>query len=229
MKNRITITLFHLLLMGLLNSAIAQVKQGTIMIGGGFGLKSVGEETGIINGNSLTTPGYITYHFNPEVGYFINSHISMGVYFSSKAENEAQVLSTNNKTSAWIISYTSSVGLFTRNIIPISEHVFFTQSLSAGYISRQYNDKVASSTDPSLIEDGVRIHTDGFTFGISPGLTYFIHPKWGIEITLNNLFSYAKFARQYDYKSLTLNSSQSAFNIGLGINPTFGLYYYWNK
>lgn len=213
----------------LINSSIAQINKGSVMLGGGFGLNSIGEEKSRINGNSVTIPGYTTYLFNPEIGYFINSHIALGAFFTSKTDKEAQVFSSNYKTSDWILSNTISVGLFLRNMIPLNEHVYLTQSLSAGYLYRQYNDRVASPTDASLIEDGQRVITDGFACGISPGLTYFFHPKWGIEMSLNNIFSFARIAREYQLNNNTIYSTQNVFSIGLGISPTFGLYYYVNK
>jgi hypothetical protein len=192
-------------------SARAQLSAGNLLLGGRLGF-SLTHSKGPQQARSSTSFGI---GLSPEVGFFVADNVVMGTMLSygngwGKSLSNDRFFSNSRHHGA---------GPFVRLYKMVSER--------AGFIGHAYFSYGKNQT--RNIDTGWETSNSNssITAGISPGFTYFVHDKIGIEFLLGGL-SYYTFYGQDERGRSTGRSGGLGFSSGLG-NAALGFRYYVNR
>jgi outer membrane protein len=208
----------------------AQITKGSLMFGGSLGANMTMESTNKTTGSDdVKTPGYTEWNFSPTVGYFVSDGLAVGLSLNVGSNHVYTQQSTDGSKYENVMSSSLGVALFARKYKSITTNVYFHGQAAFGYSSGSYT---AKNTDgPSSFKDGNKYTNTNIGINLTPGLTYFVSPKWGIDFSLNNIVSYNMFTAKTEVagSSNTTENTGGSFNIGAGLTPTLGLFYYMGK
>jgi len=209
--------------------AFGQLKKGNYVTGGSL-LVHPSKETNISGALSPITKT-LDLNISPRLGIFISDKIALGVELGySYLKNEFNYPNTNGYyvTNSSSKSSSFTVQPFFRNYIPVSEKIsFFTHStagISFGVRNIEY--LFLDPNDGRVLTQKYKYDAFSGAISLSPGIAFFISPKWSAEATFASLgyrFSNNKpqsgdTAKSYDF---IFNYGFSAFN--------FGVAYYINR
>lgn len=211
-------------------STNAQVSKGTLMFGGSLGANVTMESTQKVTGAAdVKTPGYTQWNFSPRIGYFVSDGLAVGLSLNVSSNHVYTQQSTDGTKYENVMSSSLGVALFARKYKAITSNVFFHGQAAFGYSSGSYTERNTDGT--SSFKDGNKFTNTSIGINLSPGLTYFVSPKWGIDFSLNNIIGYNMTATKTEVANSTntLETTGGNFSIGAGLTPTLGLFYYMGK
>jgi outer membrane protein len=208
----------------------AQISKGSFMLGGSLGanitMESTTKNTGLAD---MTRPGYTEWNFSPTFGYFVSDGLAVGLSLNVSSNYMNTVQSVDKTKYENVMGSNFGVSLFARKYKAITNNVFFHGQATLGYSAGSYTDR--NTAGASGFTDGDKYSSNNFGISLSPGLTYFVAPKWGIDFSLNNIIGYNMNSTKVEIanSSKTSESSGGSFNIGVGLVPTLGVFYYFGK
>lgn len=211
-------------------SSNAQVTKGTLMFGGSLGANITMESTKKVTGAADDKrPGYTEWNLSPTVGYFLSDGLAVGLSLNLSSSYVSSISSTDGKTTENIMASGLGVSLFARKYMLITEKVYFHGQGSIGYTSGSYTDRKAVGA--SGLADNDKYTFSNIGINVTPGLTYFVSPKWGVDFSLNNIIGYNMTTSKVEDTSTSASSETTGgnFAIGAGLTPTLGLFYYFGK
>jgi hypothetical protein len=198
--------LLILLTIGAVLPMYSQTEKGNRLIGGQFNISADFSKYG--SGNNLQNGYTMRFDLNPRFGYFIANNLALGIEVGFGISAYRSSLSSSNS-----INLSGNYGGFTRYYINISKKYKFFLNGGGNY-SRQWS---TNDYDWSVDNDV------SAKLELTPGLVYFITPKFGIEGTLGSL--------AYEYRGIKLKGDPEAFknyNVKLNLsNYYLGLNYYF--
>ena len=216
---------------GTVLSANAQIASGSLMFGGGLGADIKSEGTTKVTGApDLKTPGYTEWNFSPTVGYFLSDGLAVGLSLNLDSRFRNTRSSADGSKTENIMSSGLGVALFARKYTEITSGLYMHGQASLAYGSFSYTDRTFDGA--SALKDGAKGSGTNISIDITPGLTYFVSPKWGIDFSLNNILSYDMTTTKTEspaaglFPASTTETSGGGFSIGAGLTPTLGLFYY---
>lgn len=213
-------------------STNAQVTKGSLMFGGSLGANVTMESTQKVTGAADTKrPGYTEWNFSPTVGYFIGNGLALGLSFNVSSNYVYSITTNDGNTTENIMRSDLGVSLFARKYMLITEKVYFHGQGALGYTSGSFTTR--KTVGSSGLADDDKNNFSNIGINITPGLTYFVSPKWGIDFSLNNILAYnmttTKTETEFAGSNVTRERTSGNFSIGAGLIPTLGLFYYMGK
>jgi outer membrane protein len=197
-KLLLTLVCFLMLTIG----TMAQTTSGSIALGGGVSFTSTTQETGAQDTKTTQV------QFIPSAGYFVADNFMVGLNLglaSSKTKNGT----AETKSSEFAVG-------------PFARYYMFTS-----------NDKFAFTGEAGLLfgsdkftpTSGNEQKGSSMNFYISPGFTYFLSEKWGLDFQLQGI----SFTSTDPNKDVD-NDKRNSFTIGAEFfNPSLGFRYYISK
>jgi outer membrane protein W len=186
--------------------AQAQTTQGSLMLGGGISFSSSKNEGS--EGDYKTT----SFAFIPSVGYFVVDNLAVGANLSLQSDKTTGGINGNYEAKQTSLA----VGPFARYYIFTSNEKFAFMA-EAGLLfgsGKQESNNNNSTTKSSSVN-----------FYVSPGFTYFLTDKWGVELQLEGL-TYSSYDPNKDIE----NDKRSGFGLGVDFfNPSLGIRYFIGK
>jgi hypothetical protein len=163
---------------------VAQPGAGKVLLGGDFQFS-----TGFNGGD------YPVFSIRPSAAYFTGERNALGLSVGFSRSYGSTFLGETFKLNAW------SLSVFDRKYFQIGgeEKVFF-------FLNSRFDYTIVSSPDDNIATGG-----DGYTIGISPGLSYFPTPSVGIDLSVPGL-SYSN-SNQY----LVFDTRLSNVSLGVSI------------
>ncbi|MBC7922725.1 MAG: outer membrane beta-barrel protein [Ferruginibacter sp.] len=199
--------------------AHAQTGKGKVLLGGSLGITSSAERDKLANGQTLKQNGR-GFSVNPGIGFFVADGWALGIdlgYESFFSE------STALGSSASTIEQTNrvfSVSPFARYYRMLGDRISFFGQATVGSLSSGTNE-----TTPATSTQGGKTIFTGYQvgLGITPGVTYFISPKVGIEASLGLLsYFYDRFETKLEAQGFaqpqTSTRSSNAFNFSFDLS-----------
>lgn len=216
---------------GTVLSANAQIASGSLMFGWVLGADIKSEGTTKVTGApDLKTPGYTEWNFSPTVGYFLSDGLAVGLSLNVGSMYMLTATSTDGTKKENVMGSTLGVGLFARKYSEITTNLYMHTQAGLNYGSFSFTDK--DNDGLSAFKDGDKVSGTLINIAVSPGLTYFVSPKWGIDFSLNNILSYDMTTTKTETPATgllpasTTETSGGGFSIGAGLTPSLGLFYY---
>lgn len=191
------------------------------------------------NGSTFNSANYSTRSFNfqfvPSLGYFVKDNFALGANLNLEVFNTDQKSEYHNQAPSVIINKSNAisygVGGFARYYKRITDNFFVVPS--GGIVFKYQTEKSEySNNDPNYIlsADNPAVQNkviNGISVGLTPGIVYFISPKFGIETNFGNIRYQNSRARNLTLPNTTL-SSTSSYGINFSLTTFFlGLNYYF--
>ena len=212
---------------GAVMSSNAQISKGSLMFGGSLGANIAMESKTAVGSVSVTTPGYTEWNFSPTAGYFIADGLVVGLGLNLDSKYMYQVSTTDKSKTENIMASGLGVNLIVRKYFEIESKVYFHAQAGLGYSSMNYTDR--DKDGASALKDGDKFSGTTIGINITPGLTYFVSPKWGIDFSLNNILAYNSSTLTQDDGVAKVETTSGGISVGAGLTPTLGLFYYMGK
>jgi hypothetical protein len=193
------------LLFGILflaSCAEAQIKKGTLLLGGGISAGIGKQETNSGNGKS---DGINIY---PAIGWAIRDNTVIGIK-GGYASNNQHV----NQSTQFSDAY--SAGLFLRRYLGLGKSFYLFGEASASYAHQK-------SKSAQTIDYGFSNTSNGVSLDVFPGIAYAVNKKIHLELAFNNLvnFSFGKNRTEYYSTGVTSfsKSRYAQFSTNLNTN-----------
>ena len=215
MKNRfVTIGILLVCL-----SAKGQFNQGGWVLSGAIGgsYTSSAFESDFGGGSSTSNTVSRSFNLNMAAGYFIIDNLAVGI--TSGYTYNGTITENDNSTDK-LFSHSYSIGGFARYYIPITNKLAFSTQLGTFYRSRSSMlENITGSTSTTTNEGTATI----FQVAISPGFTYFISNRIGLNANLGNLaYSHEKLIDKQILGTQSRTVNRDEFMFGLN-SFSFGL------
>lgn len=191
----------------------AQTTAGRIMIGGNIGYSTYADEK-----VSFGEPESKSLTINPQLGYFVVDNLAVGLeagYFNQTYTNNDFLTGEEVETKV----RTTSVSPFVRYYIPTENEKFsfYAQAL-VGITSTHVDREVDEENEGS-----------GFQARLSPGFTYFLSEKWGLDLQLKGI-TYSSTTWKDDANANTDDYEYTVFEFGASsFTPSLGFRYFIGK
>lgn len=190
------------------SQASAQITPSSHVIGGSSSFTVVSRPSG---NNLMRT----TFSIRPEIGKFVSDKWLIGGGLGYSIDNNRTILS-NQKLTSRVQNFSGNFAA--TRFYPLSEKFYFTleYGLGAGYFLSQ-TDVLNGSTVSTGVGKGI-----GLSLGVSPGLAYFINPKWMLFARMGKL-SY-DFTQTIDFDNAvhSLGYNFQGSSLGLGVRYVLG-------
>lgn len=161
-----------------------------------------------------------SYAFQLQGGKFIRDNLALGLKFQysySKSHNE--LVYDNLKRSSSNNGSSYSGGFFIRKYVAVTNKLFFYGQGSSSLIFMRHNQETSRNV-PNLVTQS---NTRGIVVDLSPGFTYLISPKVGLDLS-NYGLSYGY------YRNKEENFNAHSFNLGLDLKSlAYGLRFYFTR
>lgn len=186
-------------------SSSAQVKKGTMLVGGSIALSHSTYKYKVPDGAvSSGDQNYFTFNISPDISYFFIDRLSIGAAIPLEYSKSSDDYQTSRYTAY-------AIGPVVRYYFPFKKMAVFPELsyLFGGYISR--------GPDYSPITGGIeesKITGKTNTLKTGMGLTYFLNSSVGLE---GVLFYQNDKAASADGYPEQYNSASISFNIGLQV------------
>ncbi|HNU42724.1 MAG TPA: outer membrane beta-barrel protein [Cyclobacteriaceae bacterium] len=185
-------------------AAWAQTTQGSKSIGGGFEYYSNKQEN--IYGNYDYESS--SFEIMPQVGYFIIDNLEVGVLLNYTSGKSGYTQLDPTKNSSFSVGPFARYYKFTSN-----ERFAFTGTFSVSFGS-------GKTTYPSSSES----KTGNMGVFISPGFTYFLSEKWGLDFQLQGI----GFSSNDPNKDVDDNNSKTITFGASSFTPSIGFRFFIN-
>ncbi len=211
----------------------SQISKGNTMVSFDGDYRKVNTENGVTTNHHSTQGRYL--NVGPSIGYFITDRFIAGVeldYYWEK-EDRSNSLFTNNEYSQLetleLKSKALLPGLFVGYYYPINDKFYFSTKLriSYGNIKTDSHSMVATARRidsdgfeligslPSVVtEQSAEYDNDYFSSKISPELTYFLSPKFALNLALGGI-EYALVDWENDNSSWAINFNPNYWRVGM--------------
>jgi hypothetical protein len=173
-----------LLLLGILflaSYAEAQIKKGTLLLGGGISAGIGKQET---NTDQSKSDGISIY---PVIGWAIKDNTVVGIKAGYTSNNQHV-----NQSTQFFDAY--SLGLFLRRYLGLGKSFYLFGEASAAYA----HQKSKSESTPSYSNS---ITSNGISLDFFPGIAYAVNKRIHLELALNNLVSFSLGKSRMEYTS----------------------------
>ena len=212
---------------GAVLSSTAQISEGSIILGGSLGANMKMESKTTIGSTSKTTTGFTEWNFSPTGGYFVAEGLVVSLGLNVDSKSLVEVSSIDNSKTEQIMGAGLGVNLIVRKYYEVVSNVYFHTQASFGFATVSATDRIADGL--SALKDGDKITSTAIGINATPGLTYFVSPKWGIDFSLNNIVSYNSTTTTMGEGASKIESTGGGFSVGAGLTPSLGLFFYINK
>jgi hypothetical protein len=183
--------------------ADAQIKKGSVLLGGSIGY------TEYSSGSATWEPYSRTLFFSPAVGLAIKDNNVFGVKAITVFNKNIQSNSVEAKNS------TRGGGLFFKRYLDLGKNFYLFGEAGANYIA---------SKSEAVAAPGTGNKTGNKVFGISifPGITYAVSRHFHLEASINDLLNIAYNHQTYLNYTPTMESAyeNKSFGINVNANPT---------
>jgi hypothetical protein len=168
MKRRL---LFVCTILSLATISQAQIKKGSVLLGGSIGtLKNKSESNGVETKSS-------SIYVGPSIGFVVKDNWVLGINASYSTYDFNQGASNyGNDGNGY------SIGAFGRKYMPLSSHFYLYGQGNLNY--NREKSKQFTGTD-----NVTNMESKGFNLGVTPGLTYAVSKRFHLEAFLNNLIN----------------------------------------
>lgn len=193
------------------------VNKSTWMLGGTLGFKNRVYKNNVDAYNEKTH--FQQYVITPTIGYAINNNLITGVKLGySKVSNEREEYGDITSKSK---DDTYEIAPFVRKFFPLGKKLALFGDAQVGY-------SLTKTKYPYLGAEDIVSEIKNWSFGLNPGLTYFVSKQLAFETSIG-LISYtvSKNDRSDENTSTTEIERQ---NFDFNLNPNnlvFGLFYYF--
>ncbi len=208
-------------------STNAQISKGSIMLGGSLGANMKMESKTTIGSITNTKPGHTDWNFSPTGGYFVADGLVVGLGLNLESNFLEEVLSADSLKKEHIMASGLGINLIVRKYFEIENNIYFHLQGGFGYNTVSATDRVPDGL--SALKDGDKITSSAIGINVTPGLTYFVSPKWGIDFSLNNIVSYNSTTTTIGDGATKVEITGGGFSVGAGLTPSLGLFFYINK
>jgi outer membrane protein len=179
----------------------AQTTKGSLTLGGGLSYRS---------NKSNTNEASKDHEFQlaPQAGYFIVDNLEIGIQLILSAGETGPIVEPTKTSSL-------SVG-------PYARYFKFTSNDRFAFTAKAGFSIGSGKINPP---SGSDIKTGTVSFYLSPGFTYFLTDKWGLDFQLQGIIF-----NSYDDNKDVDNDNYSYFTFGVNsFNPSLGFRYYISK
>jgi hypothetical protein len=221
--------------------AQAQTSKGTVVLTGKTGYTQYkGENEKKYEGNDYGAEGY-SYTLSPSLGVFIKDNLEIGTSLNFSRYKGENFNSTPSYTNSLIAEgREKNFSIYAKQYKFLTERLAVHGTLSAGLgksektlVSTYLNTYSSQSSDQHE-------KTTSFTFGVSPGVTFFASDKIGLTASLGtlsysrskdireNAFSnimyppHSPYRNDYSYKTNRLQLDFSSMYLNFGISYFLG-------
>ncbi len=182
----------------------AQIKKGSVLLGGNFGFSKDKSESGTVEnkGNS--------FHVSPAVGIAFKDNWVVGINTGFWQSRSKPATPSNNYE---VNSY--SGGIFVRRYSHLGKNFYLYGNAATGYST--YNRKEAFGTDNTR-----KYETKSVSLTVSPGLAYAVSNRFHLEVYLNDLLTLGYTATESVDSGIggVFTSKGKGFNLGTNLNTT---------
>jgi hypothetical protein len=189
------------LLLGILflaSCAEAQIKKGTILLGGGISAGIGKQQT---NTDQNKSDGISIY---PAIGWATRDNTVIGVKGGYESNNQHV-----NQSTQFYDAY--SVGLFLRRYLGLGKNFYLFGEASANYFHQKYK----SAPIPDY---GNKSISNGASLNFFPGIAYAVNKRIHLEVALNSLVNFSMGKSRLEYYSNGVNSLSKSWNAQFSSN-----------
>jgi hypothetical protein len=202
----------------LISTCLAQTNQGSVLLGGSINFSSYNEsrKDDFHSIESKTT----NFNISPTVGYFVANRVAVGssvgyIYSLSKYNSDMLVRGMG-----------FSVAPFVRYYKLLGDKAAIFGSASVNYA--RYTAKGSNVHQDFTKTPYKRTDTD-YGAAFTPGLTYFVSSKIGLEATLGSI-GFGKEQVNYQDGNYHTESTSTDFRAQFGLShSSIGIYFYLNR
>jgi hypothetical protein len=218
MKKYLFLISFHFLT---LSASFGQTSSGTFMLGGSVNLNGRNYQTGPTENTSSG------YSLPGQAGVFVRDNLALGLTFNySSDEYQSEYMSNGTSSISRNNIHSYFVGPFVREYMPITDKLFFFGQGTAGlsYYQSQQETNMPGPDNPDS-----KSKSRGAFAELSPGFTYFITSKIGLDLnTAAFTYNYSK-TRSGTISNESTNQSHG-FNVGLDLaSLSYGIRFYLTR
>jgi hypothetical protein len=201
---------FILLFIAAYTTSQAQIKKGSLFLGGDLSLSTVNAK----NANDENTTRQNSFNISPVAGIAVKDNFIAGVSLNagfSENKNPYQATQKGNSFGA---------GVFARHYKNIGKsgfYVFVQNSLGAGYGEQRYEKT------PDINNDPEKVKTFSAYLNLYPGLSYAVSRKLHLEAGFNNLL-YLNYSHDKNEYWNTATTKANRFYLGTSLNNLSSLY-----
>jgi opacity protein-like surface antigen len=203
MKKFLLLSLSAFLLLSI--TASAQIKKGSVLLGGGIS----GQQSKSENGSRETN--YSSFSFYPSVGLAIKDNTIAGVNFFYSHSKSQESPNQSGKGQGY------GGGLFYRKYLPLGKGFSLFGEGSVFYQFLKSTTELNSSTPSYYIQKNQSIGLVAY-----PGLAYAVSKRFNIEVAINNFLSvtYSNNKRTTSFNE-TIKGSDFSFDANLSPSKQF--------
>ena len=191
-----TLLLFGILFLA--SYAEAQIKKGTLFLGGGISAGIGKQETSTDQNKS---DGISIY---PAIGRAIKDNTVIGIKAGYTSNNQHV-----NQSSQFFDAY--SAGLFLRRYLGLGKSFYLFGEASVNY----FHEKYKSAPVPDY---GNKSTSNGVSLDFLPGIAYAVNKRIHLELALNNLVNFSMGKTRLEYYSNGVSSYSKSWNAQFSTN-----------
>ena len=191
-------TLFTLMLLGLFSLSYGQIEKGHIQLGGTINFFS-SDSDGAKRSN---------LNFAPRAGLFLSNTTALGLQLGIGSSSQ-DVLDTQSSNIVEQTSNSFQVGVYARFHKPVVDNLYLLLQPSASF-----------SSGKNEVDGTERGTSNGFNLQVALGLTYFLSPKFAVDMTLGVL-SYSNNSNEVagnEFNTDVFNLNLNLQNVGFGLS-----------
>jgi hypothetical protein len=201
-------------IMAFLFPAKAQIRKGSLFLGGQVGLST---QTYSFE-NTTDKSNHLFLSVSPAIGKAIRENLILGgsLYFSYYRNASNKVIYEQG--------HSEGAGIFLRRYLLLGKsfYLFGNNALGAYFNSSNFNSSYAPYTPYNYTPEGYTIY-----FSFSPGLAYALTNKLHVEVAFNDLayarYSYSRQVVIQPQSGVSSNSTVGGFEAGASLNSLSSL------
>lgn len=217
-----------------LSGVYGQIKKGNLQLGGSLGYSRYSQDQSSIGQtfNNLNT----FWSFLPSVGYFVTETSSLGIGIGydhydqvSKSRNPNIFLigpttlyayeNTNTRGQFIVKPYYRMHKIISQNFVLFAEFNAFYGFGTQERINNSTTTEIATNgsiTSQTFSSTKLSEKQNTWGIGLSPGIIFFPHEKWGIDLSIG-LLGYSEVLGEQSNSSSNLTLQPSLNNLSLGL------------
>ena len=203
MKKFTILTLISFLVFSIHSNA--QIKKGTILLGGGLGFNLTE------SGSSPNETSFSGFHITPSVGFVTkdNQAIGFNLFYSHASTVVSGSPYDDVKNNAY------GGGVFLRRYLPVGKNFYMFGEGQANFNYSQQTSR--PNTD---LQSKIMIYNGGIS--LYPGLAYAVNKRFHLELGLNNLVSFGYNRQEVENVTLggTTRTKSSGFQFSTNLSTS---------
>lgn len=165
----------------------AQIQEGAVLLEGSLSYSSQTEEEENMDNYDKFTAETKDFIFRPSAGFMVSRTVMLGIrlgyeHSKSAVEFEDYYANGDETTTMNLIS----VGPYLKTFLPLNEKLYFTITGSVNF-----GFGTQTTVDHEFNDEETEADLDRFRTEVSPGLSYFVSPRWALTASFGQLY-YAK-------------------------------------